>query len=88
MEVDEPLNVTFFNENRDVLGRDRITGVKTPHGISKQYDVNKIKKEDFWMEITTSKHVLIYRVSQSADKKRFDAVLEPTSHQFLVRADN
>jgi hypothetical protein len=88
MEVNEPVKVTFFNADNDVLGKDKISGIKTKHGISKQYDVNKIKSEDFWMEIATSKHVLIYKVSRSADKKRFDAVLEPTSHQFLVRADN
>jgi hypothetical protein len=88
IEVNEPVDVTFYNEDNDVLGRDKITGVKTRHGISKQYDVNRIKSEDFWMQIATKKHVLIYRVSLSADKKRFDAVLEPTSHQFLVRADN
>ena len=86
--VDEPVLVTFFSKDRDVLRKDRIQGITAPEGISKKYDINKIGS-DFLMEISTSKHVLIYRVTASTDRKTFTAELEPTSYQFLVsRANN
>jgi hypothetical protein len=87
IEVDEPLNVTFYDAEGDVLERDKISGVNAPKGISKLYDVTRISNKDFWMQISSSKHLLKYHVTKS-DKKKFTAELEPTSYQFLVRADN
>jgi hypothetical protein len=88
LKVDEPLLITFYNAQGDVLERDKITGIDAPNGISKLYNVNNIWKNDFWMEISSSKHVLKYHVIRGTDKKRFTTELEPTSYQFLVRANN
>jgi hypothetical protein len=88
LKVDEPLQVTFYNAQGDVLERDRISGVDAPNGISKLYDVNRIWKNDFWVEISSAKHLLKYHVIRTGDKKKFTTELEPTSYQFLVRANN
>jgi hypothetical protein len=88
MAINEPMQITFFNAQHTILGRDKIKGIATPFGFSKRYDVNKISGGDFWIEISSSKQVLVYHVKPDSDRKNYTASLEPTSSQLLVKANN
>jgi len=88
MALNDPLQITFYSPRGEVLGKDRIHGIAAPFGVSKRYDVKKISHDDFWIEVSTRKHVFLYHIIPGNDRKRFTAVLEPVPHQLLVKANN
>lgn len=86
MEVNEPLEITFFDMRHNVIGKDLIKGAQFPHGVSKRYNVSNISKDDFWIQVSSPQHVVTYRIVPSKDKKHFTPMLEMTPGQLMVKA--
>lgn len=78
-ETNEPVMVTF-TANDQVVNKDKIRG-EYPNGVSKRYDVSKISKRgEFWVEISSPRMTVTYRVVPSEDRTKFTPVLERTSY--------
>lgn len=88
MEINEPIELTFFNEDKAVVGKDKIYRTAAPNGISKRYDVTDISADEYWIQIKTGKNAVVYHILPEKDHSLFTAVLQPTSDQFLVKANN
>jgi hypothetical protein len=88
MELNEPLQVKFFNANGEIAS-DLIKG-NYSKGILKRYDVKSINTKDFWVEVSTSRGSVTYRVTPSKDTNGLISRLEKTTtyNQVLVRKNN
>lgn len=80
----ESVNVQFSNSS-GVLMVDKITG-NYPKGISRRYDISKIKSKDFILEINSPGMSARYRIEPSEDKKTFTASLERTVYNNALLA--
>lgn len=81
-ETSEPLQVTFLSE-KNVIEKDILKG-NHPKGIMKRYDVSRISRNDFWIELSNSRMTLTYRIMPTNNGKSFTPFLEKSSQTYLV----
>lgn len=87
IETNEPLKVKFITKD-GVVDYDKIKGGPFPTGLSKRYNVSNINGQDFWIEVSSSKGSLTFRIVPSKDKQTFTPYLEKITHNpFLVVAN-
>lgn len=84
--VDESINVKFIDDEGVILS-DEITGF-FPKGVSKKYDVRKLGRKEFRMEITTSNLIVTYRIVTSKDRKTITPYLEKTVQNYVMASRN
>jgi hypothetical protein len=85
LPTDEPLTVKFMTRS-GIADTDKISGGPYPKGISKRYNVRHISDNDFWIEISSSKMILVYRVTVSKDKKTLIPQLEKSVYNHTAVA--
>jgi hypothetical protein len=83
MEANEAVKITFKTQDGEV-GADRISGT-FPKGFMKKYDIRKINKEEFWVEVSSKSATFIYHVVPTHDNKVYATRLEKSVyHDELV----
>jgi hypothetical protein len=87
MEISEPITVKFFNRD-GLLTTDVIEGTHYEKGLMKRYNVKSISTKDYWVEVSSSKLTVTYRVVPSRDKQTFASYLEKTTYNYPVVASN
>jgi hypothetical protein len=75
----QSVSVKFFN-NDGVLLSDRIKAKTFLNGFSKKYDVRMIGSKDFFVEVSSAKVSVVYRMTESKDRKEFIPVLEKATY--------
>ena len=87
MEKNDLLVVRFFNEN-GLVGSDKIKGVY-PSGLLKKYDVRTINSKPYWVEVSSPRVALTYKITPSKDGKTFESTLEKTTYtDTIVKRNN
>ncbi len=88
METDAPLEVKFIADG--VIRTDRIKKGHFPKGLSKRYDVTKVKDKDFRIEVISPRMAVTYYIVRSKDRQTFEPYIERTiyNNQLLVKANN
>ena len=86
MEKTDLITVRFFNEN-GLLGSDKIKGVY-PSGLLKKYDVRTISHKPYWVEVSSPRVALTYRITPSKDGRTFESTLEKAAYKDAVSRNN
>jgi hypothetical protein len=81
LQIEDGVTVNFFTDEGIIL-TDETKG-SFPKGLSKRYDVTKIKK-DFRMEVSTPRLSVTYHIIPSNDGKTFIANMETAIHKYDV----
>lgn len=85
-DSDQTVQVKFFNNKEGVLKLDRIQPEKFENGFSKKYDVSNIDSKDFWVEVSSSKLSVRYKMTKGS--KAYEPVLESTTFVNTLTASN
>jgi hypothetical protein len=75
----QSVSVKFFN-NDGVLLSDRINANTFQHGFSKKYDVRQIGSKVFFVEVSSAKMSVVYKMTESKDRNEFIPVLENATY--------
>jgi hypothetical protein len=87
-EITEPITVKFRTKHGEVFS-DKIKAGSFPKGVSKRYDVRRIAKKDYQIEISSSKFTSVYTVHADNDGNTFTPVFERgTQLQTVVATRN
>jgi hypothetical protein len=77
--TDQSVSVKFFNED-GVLLSDRVKANTFQKGFSKKYDVRKIGSGNFFVEVSSARMSVTYKMIESQDGKNLIPVLEKASY--------
>jgi hypothetical protein len=84
MEISEPITVRFFNSD-GLLATDRIEGLYAK-GLMKRYNVKSVSSRNYWVEVSSPKLSVTYKIIPSKDQQTFAAHLEKTVYNYPVAA--
>lgn len=83
----QSVSVKFFNEDGLLLS-DRIKANTFQNGFMKKYDVRKIESKSFFVEISSARMSVTYKMTESKERKDFIPVLEKTSFMYPTTASS
>jgi hypothetical protein len=84
-EIDDDVEVKFFS-GTGVITIDKIAG-EFPKGVLKRYDLNQVNEKRFWVEVTSPKMTVTYRLQVTREGK-FEPVLEKATFNHVMVASN
>ncbi len=82
-EADQDVEVKFYN-NEGIILTDKINKESYPNGFSKKYDVSSLKLSNYWVEVSSPRIDVTYKITTSKDG--FQPLLEKTTYNHLMVA--
>jgi hypothetical protein len=75
----QSVNVKFVNED-GLIGSDRILAAAYQNGFTKKYDIRNMGSKSFWVEVSSAKMSVTYKMVASKERGRFVPVLEKNTY--------